>query len=267
MILVKLGGSIITNKETFKDTKGKRIFYRNRTGRLIGEIGSTKEDFILVHGAGSFGHPLAMKYKLKKGYKNERQVPIVSRVQRDVRMLNFNVIQTMEDRGIHAVSLAPNTLVRLNRGKLKDIDMQPFHQHLKMKTVPVTFGDVVPDISRRFGICSGDDLMLHLAKEFKPRMAIFVTKVDGIFTRDPDSRSGPPGEFMHEINEKTIKLIQDSKKGVPDVTGRMKRKARMMLKIAKGGVDCIVLNGLERDRLIRAIRGDQVKCTIARRSR
>ncbi|MCK4444105.1 MAG: hypothetical protein KAW09_06150, partial [Thermoplasmata archaeon] len=186
-------------------------------------------------------------------------------IQQDVRMLNFNVIETMRDRGIPAVSLAPNALVRLNRGKFKEFDMQPFRHHLKMRTVPVTFGDVVPDISRRFGICSGDDLMLHLAKEFKPRMAVFVTKVDGIFTKDPDSEKGPPAEFIEEINDKTIKLIEDSKKGVPDVTGRMKGKARMMLKMAKGGVDCIVLNGLERNRLRKALKGDRVKCTIARR--
>ncbi len=265
MILVKLGGSLITNKETFKDAKGKRIFYRNRTGRLIGEVASANEDFILVHGAGSFGHPLAKEYELKKGYKREEQVQIVSRVQQDVRMLNFNVIQTMRDEGIPAVPLAPNALVRFNRGKLKEIDMRPFRQHLKMGTVPVTFGDVVPDNSRRFGICSGDDLMLHLAKEFRPRLAVFVTRVDGIYTKDPNDSRPPPARFIEEIDGKTIKLIEDSKRGAPDVTGRMERKARMMLNIAKQGVDCIVLNGLKRNRLRRAIEGEKIMCTIARR--
>lgn len=265
MYLVKFGGSILTNKETIRSQNGKKIFYRDRTARLMSELSSTGEEFILVHGAGSFGHPLAKKYRLKDGYKKKSQIPIVSKVQEDVRALNLNVLQTMREKGISAASLPPSSLVEFSEGSLKKINTRPFKQHLDMGVVPVTFGDVVPDASRKFGICSGDDLMLHLAKEFKPRITIFVTKVDGIYTGDP--KKGPPAKFIPEIDEKTIRLIQDSRDDVPDVTGRMKRKARMMLTIAKGGVDCIVLNGLKRNRLRKAIRGEKVKCTIARRSR
>jgi isopentenyl phosphate kinase len=264
MILVKLGGSVLTNKETITNQKGKKIFYRDRTARLMSELYSSEEEFILVHGAGSFGHPLAKRHRLKEGYSKKSQIPIVAQVQEDVRTLNLNIIQTMREKGIPAISLPPSSLVEFTEGKLKKFDTKPFRRHMTMGTVPVTFGDVVPDTSRRFGICSGDDLILHLAKEFKPRLAIFVTKVDGIFTGDP--KSGPTAEFISEINDKTIRLIRDSDDDVPDVTGRMKRKARMMLTIAKGGVDCVVLNGLKRGRLRKAIKGEKVKFTIARRS-
>ncbi|MFQ5884101.1 MAG: isopentenyl phosphate kinase [Thermoplasmata archaeon] len=265
MILVKLGGSVITNKETVKDERSKQIFYRGRTSRLMGELISAKDRLILVHGAGSFGHPLSKIYELREGYRNKRHIPIVAKVQEDVRTLNLNVIQTMREKGIPAVSLPPSTLIKLSKGKLKSINVEPFRHYIDMGTVPVTFGDVVPDLSRRFGICSGDDLMLHLAKEFKPRIAVFVTKVDGIYTKDPGEKTGPTAKFITEINEKTIKLIKEPRDNVPDVTGRMKRKAKMMLTIAKEGVDCIVLNGLKRNRLRRAINGEKVKCTIARR--
>lgn len=265
MILVKLGGSVITNKETIKDEKGKKIFYRARTDRLMGELKSTNEEFILVHGAGSFGHPLSKRFELREGYVSDRQIPIVARVQEDVRTLNLDVIQTMREKNLAAVSLPPSLLVKLDGGKSKRISMEPFRHYLELGTVPVTFGDVVPDISRRFGICSGDDLMLHLAREFKPRIAIFVTKVDGIYTKDPREKTGSPAKFITEINEKTIRLIKEPRDNVPDVTGRMKRKAKMMLTIAKEGVECIVLNGLKRNRLGRAIKGEKVKCTIARR--
>lgn len=265
MILVKLGGSVITNKETIKDEKSKKVFYLGKTGRLIGELRSAGEDFILVHGAGSFGHPLAKKYRLKDGYRNKGQIRMVARVQHDVRTLNLKVIRTMRALGLPAISLPPSSTVRLRKGKVRETRLKPFRYHLDMGTVPVTFGDVVPDVSRRFGICSGDDLMLHLAKEFKPKVAIFVTKVDGIYTKDPRDSTDPPAEFIPEIDEKTIKLIKEPRDKVPDVTGRMKRKARMMLTIAKEGVDCVVLNGLIRRRLRKAIRGEKVKCTIARK--
>jgi isopentenyl phosphate kinase len=264
MYLVKLGGSVLTNKDTFGSQKSKKIFYRDRTARLLSELGPIGEEFILVHGAGSFGHPLAKEYKLKDGYKKESQIPIVAKVHEDVRALNLNVIKAMGELGISAASLPPSSLVEFSNGDLKKVNARPFRHHLEMGVVPVTFGDVVPDTSRKFGICSGDDLMMHLAKELKPRIAIFVTKVDGIYTGDP--KTGP-SEFIPEINENTIRLIQDSKDDVPDVTGRMKRKARMMLTIAKGGVDCVVLNGLTRNRLRKAIKGEKVKLTIARRGR
>jgi isopentenyl phosphate kinase len=261
MYLVKLGGSVLTNKETFENQKGKKIFYRTRTARLLSELGPIGEEFILVHGAGSFGHPLAKKYKLKDGYKKESQIPIVAKVHEDVRALNLNIIRAMGERGISAASLPPSSLVEFSKGNLKKVNTRPFRHHLEMGVVPVTFGDVVPDTSRKFGICSGDDLMMHLAKEFKPRIAIFVTKVDGIYTGDP--KTGP-SEFIPEINENTIRLIQDSNDDVPDVTGRMKRKAKMMLTIAEGGVDCVVLNGLKKNRLKKAIKGENVKLTLAR---
>jgi isopentenyl phosphate kinase len=263
MILVKLGGSAITNKETYEEREGRKIFYQKRTERLIGEIVSSGEKLILVHGAGSFGHPLAKKYELDKGYKSKKQIAVMAEVQQDVRTLNLHVIQAMRKRGLNPVSLSPNSMVELKGGKLRRPNIEPFKHYLKIGSVPVTFGDVVPDVSRKFGICSGDDLMLHLSKEFKPRIAIFVTSVDGIYTKNPKDKK-PVARFIPEINKKTIRLIKEPKDRVADVTGRMKGKAEMMLAIADEGVDCIVLNGLKRGRLRRAIKGERVKFTIAK---
>ncbi|MFQ6059794.1 MAG: isopentenyl phosphate kinase [Thermoplasmata archaeon] len=267
MILVKLGGSVITNKESYTEGKGRKIFFRKRAERLLGEAGSTNERLILVNGAGSFGHPLAKKYGLDKGYRSRKQIPAIARVQEDVRTLNLYVVQAMRKRGFHPISLSPSSMVELEDGKVKVANMEPFRHYLRMGMVPVTFGDVVPDVSRRFGICSGDDMMLQLSKEFKPRIAIFVTSVDGIFTKDPRDVAEPAPEFLPVINKRTIKLIRKSRGRVADVTGRMERKARMMLKIADAGVDCIVLNGRKRGRLRRAVKGEKVRCTIARGGR
>jgi isopentenyl phosphate kinase len=55
--IVKIGGSIITDKTkplTFKKAVVKR---------LAREIKESNEEIILVHGAGSFGHIFADRYK------------------------------------------------------------------------------------------------------------------------------------------------------------------------------------------------------------
>ena len=60
MIILKLGGSVITRKEADKPT----INHENlkRITREVAE--STHQKLIVVHGAGSFGHPLAKKYAI-----------------------------------------------------------------------------------------------------------------------------------------------------------------------------------------------------------
>ena len=53
MFIVKLGGSVITDKT-------KKTFFKQETmDRLAVEIKKANKKLILVHGAGSFGHILA----------------------------------------------------------------------------------------------------------------------------------------------------------------------------------------------------------------
>ena len=56
MILIKLGGSIITNKEKPLSPRRKTI------DNILKEIGKIKEPVILVHGGGSYGHYWSVKY-------------------------------------------------------------------------------------------------------------------------------------------------------------------------------------------------------------
>ena len=58
MIIVKLGGSIITDKAEY------RKFRADTVDRLAGEIVSSGKQVIIVHGAGSFGHILAKEHSL-----------------------------------------------------------------------------------------------------------------------------------------------------------------------------------------------------------
>lgn len=58
MIIVKLGGSVITDKAEY------RRFRADTVARLASEIASSGERVIVVHGAGSFGHILAKENAL-----------------------------------------------------------------------------------------------------------------------------------------------------------------------------------------------------------
>ncbi|HNX48306.1 MAG TPA: kinase, partial [Methanomassiliicoccales archaeon] len=68
MILVKLGGSVITDKGRY------RTFDPETTDRLAEEIARTGQDVMVVHGAGSFGHMLAKEHRLHLGLTEDSQL-------------------------------------------------------------------------------------------------------------------------------------------------------------------------------------------------
>ena len=86
MFLIKLGGSVITEK-----TKEQPIFKKQITDHVARVIQKAEADVVVVHGAGSFGHVLAKKYNLLVTggsdyhgdkdevigfYGDERQIPV-----------------------------------------------------------------------------------------------------------------------------------------------------------------------------------------------
>ena len=56
MILIKLGGSIITNKEKPQSARRKTV------DSILKQIKKINEPTILVHGGGSYGHYWSVKY-------------------------------------------------------------------------------------------------------------------------------------------------------------------------------------------------------------
>ena len=70
LILLKFGGSIITYDDQFESyKKGTVIDLVKQIDQLTNEY-----QFIVVHGAGSFGHYHAKKHDLKNGFKTEEQL-------------------------------------------------------------------------------------------------------------------------------------------------------------------------------------------------
>ncbi len=55
MMLIKLGGSVITDKSQY------RRFDKDAVSRLCREIAESGKQAVVVHGAGSFGHIVAKR--------------------------------------------------------------------------------------------------------------------------------------------------------------------------------------------------------------
>ena len=254
MIIVKLGGSVITDKDRYKH------FEKAACNRLCGELKPAKNELVLIHGAGSFGHILASKAKLNLGVPNGDldKLKAVARVHGDVRELDSKVLSCMAAKKLHGYSLPPHTVGSFSGGKMTAFCPEKFEMLIDNDLIPVSFGDVVPDGELNFSICSGDLLMIALAKHFKPSMTVFVADVDGIYNKDP--KEYKDAKLLKEVNPDNIKSIKAGFRK-NDVTGAMNKKLASMVEIAKHCENTIILNGNSAHRLERALKGEKVTST------
>ena len=158
MILIKLGGSVITDKTRY------RTFNAGRVMRLCQEIKDSGESVIIVHGAGSFGHMLAKEYALNEGFKDHSQISAVAKVCYDVRDLNAMIVKALNDVGLPAVSVPTGSCFMMDDRELILDDPKVLTAMFDKGIMPVMFGDVVMDKKWGFSICSGDQIMEKLTK-------------------------------------------------------------------------------------------------------
>jgi len=253
MYLVKLGGSIITDKSRPYEARIENI---HRLGREIKDSGVS---VVLVHGAGSFGHPKAKKYAIHLGYHDPEQIPVVSKIQRDVRKLNLMLLDAFQDEGLSPISMPPGMNVQCDNSLITSMDFRPYHSYLELGMMPVTFGDVVPDSAMRFCICSGDQLILWLARELKPEGVIFAADVDGVYDSDPAANGD--ARLIDTLHVNDITNVE-SGSTVDDVTGAMRGKLENMAAIHAAGTAVKIINGTVAGRLQAALTGDAVTGTV-----
>src|SRR5512136_177603 len=246
MLLVKLGGSVLTDKARLRTPRKAAI------ARLSKELANLGDDLIVVHGAGSFGHVLARKYALNAP-ASPTKAKGAAVVQRDVRTLDALVVDGLLKAGLAPVVLPPSVVLSLDDGQLAAFDVSPFRDYARQGFTPVTFGDVVRDRVRGVSVCSGDVLMLELAKAFRPRCVVFAADVDGLYTADP--KRAEDARLLLSVSGAELPLIAFGPAKGPDVTGGIEAKVRRMLTIASYADETVIVNGNVKNRVRDALRG------------
>lgn len=240
MIILKLGGSVITKKEAKEPTLN-----HDNLDRISAEIASSSFDnLIIVHGAGSFGHPFASEYSIGSKIENDedfkRKKYGFSLTQSWVKKLNTHVCDSLRERSIPAVSVQPSSFIITENKRIYSCNLELINKYLKMGFVPVLYGDVVPDIDESIKICvlSGDQIIQYLGENLKPERVILGSDVDGIYTKDPKKYSD--AELM-EIVSSCEDLSAEGSLNV-DVTGGMNGKLMELLDLAEIGVESEIIN-------------------------
>lgn len=274
VVLVKIGGSSITNKGQRESLNQEALdwFARsialssssyflavppddnndtNKDEQCGSEIAPKHRAFVIVHGAGSFGHFSAKDH----GLKGQGEVPTndatlsidekrfrmrgVAETRLSVQTLNRLVVQSLVEQGINAVGISPCFGIPGLQAHAS-LQMEPirFLRQLVKDTldaglVPVLHGDACL-YGDDGGILSGDTIMEILGTTSWVHHSIFISDVDGVFSEDP--RTCPTATLLRHIvvdpntGGITTELLASSSTHEHDVTGGLEVSQTMIQK-------------------------------------
>jgi isopentenyl phosphate kinase len=219
--ILKLGGSVITDKSA------DCAVNHDRLASIAGALaGARTGEIIVIHGAGSCGHPEAKRYHLDNGASAGNTDGIFV-THRAVSSLNDAVVLALRNQGVAAVGIHPLHTGIADNGRLVGFECRHIEKMLALGMVPVIHGDVVMDLSNGACIVSGDQLVRYLA------VALRISRV-GLATDVPGVLDG--GVVVPRITRKTVPAIRIGTSSHTDVTGGMKGKIDELLGLADAGI-------------------------------
>ena len=225
--LMKLGGSVITNK------KSQTPVCHNKNITKIAEIVSkSNKKIVIVHGAGSYAHPIAKKYNIVNGLDGtDEQQEAIMKARRQMRELNQLLCTSITEAGSDCESVVPSMSMKINHeNELINFPKEKFDEILSIGKIAITFGDIVHTAEGNVGILSGDTLLLKLAKLYKPKKTFFVMDYPGVVKGDLDAKVI---EIHDKINSNFVKNVSIHREGNrPDVTGGLLNKINCALEIS-----------------------------------
>jgi isopentenyl phosphate kinase len=275
--LVKLGGSVITDKST-------PFSYRDAVVRALGrEMSSSGLPIVLVHGGGSFGHPVAGKYGLTSRSSSPSSEG-VSETRQAMFDLDEKVCSSLSSAGMRPYTFSPVTLL-LDEERRSHLSASSFiGDLLRRGMTPVTFGDVVQDADG-FRIISGDTICTELAKMLRAELCVMAMDVDGLLgndgrvvrslggteNRSDGGRRGEDGERerrprtqddddqgggAHPAESLSLDdVLGMPGLGMPDATGGINSKMREATKMASSGTEVRLVSGLNPAEFSKALKG------------
>ncbi len=251
LIILKIGGSVITDKGSLSRAKDAEI------DRIAQEIAVFKSDsdsqIILVHGAGSFGHPYAMKFRLNEGFNPEG----INLTHASVKLLNSKFVESLNRFNVYALPIHPLSSCLLEDGQIIDFHLGPIIMMLEKNIIPVLHGDVVMDRSKGASVLSGDRIIPYLAVSLNASRAGAGSDKEGVMDEK--------GTLIRKITPFSfIDMKKDIKGSVSaDVTGGMLGKVSALLELANKGVCSRIFNASKKGMVSRFLYGEDVGTLIS----
>ncbi len=259
-LLIKLGGSLLTDKERPETPYPERI---ERLAREIAEAREAAEAngerIVLGHGSGSFGHVAAAAAGLGVGPLDPSGLGGASRTQERAAALHLLVLEALRAAGLAPFSFAPSSFLLAEGGVAIDRFLAPIAHALRLGLLPVVYGDVVVDRAWGASIASTEAVLAEIAeiKTGLPAQGIEISRA--LWLGETDGVYDSAGETIPRLSR-----LEDAAIGAArgtDVTGGMRLRLDTCLTLARRGIPSTILDGRLPGRLAAAIRGEDVPGT------
>ena len=258
-VVVKLGGSVITDK------RGDRPRIRRRVlARLAGELGAASHGHVrgIVHGAGSFGHGPVLRSGIHRGARTAAHRLAWAEIQVLQNELNAAVCRALQRAGLPAIPIQASAMALLEDGKLIAYQDGAIRHLGEQSMIPVLYGVPAGDRARGCAILSGDVILPELAVSLGVDHLILGTDVNGVFTADP--RQDRAARQIPRITPSTWSTVQHTIGGASstDVTGGMRGKVETLLSWVDRGLTSRIIDLNRPGQLAEALGGKAVGTLI-----
>lgn len=260
LILIKLGGSIITDKsKPFcpRTSVIKRLAEEIKEARR--KLG--KKTLLLIgHGGGSFPHVPAAKYQTQKGLVNKDSIKGFSLTANAAIDINRIVMKELIKVGLPVATFSPLSFLYAKKKKIDKVILNHIRMCLDIGIIPIIYGDVIMDEASGFCIFSAEKTLGILARKLRK-----IYKIEKIIEcGDTNGVYDSKGKTIPVINSKNFKEVRKWITGSKstDVTGGMLHKVEESLKLVKKTkIPTIIINGNGKGNLTKEILGRDVHPT------
>lgn len=254
LTILKIGGSVITDRR-----REQPVPLRDAMERIALEIAQARADrpsrLALVHGAGSFGHPIVKRTGIDRGLASPAQRLAMGETQRLQNGLNALFVRHLLRAGLAAFPCQASASSVTDRGRLISMDLQAVSWLLHHGMIPVLFGVPSVDVAQGCAILSGDVLAIELFTRFPPASILHGTDVQGVFTSDP--ARDPDALLLPVVDLRRATALPSGVSGsrAVDVTGGLRNKLE---KLRSAGASGRIFDATVPGNVLRALSGEAV---------
>lgn len=260
LIIIKIGGSVFACKDADKPTVDKETL--KRLAKEIGEAYQKLKDkynFMILHGAGSYGHLIVNETGIHKGIQNEQNLLDMAQTQKLQYDLDSLVSDELIKNNVPTFPIQASATAIMNGKKLEKMDLDVIKGLLDINMVPISYGVPAYDRKQKCSILSGDDILPFFVRNIETEKIIHATDVDGVYDKDPNKHKH--AQLIEKINKENFEKVKEGLTGSSnvDVTGGMLNKIKNLLDL---NTKSIIINGNKKDLLKKSILGKDVRGTV-----
>ena len=217
LTILKLGGSVITDKDTPETIDDDAL------DRVVAAIAdSNLSSLVVVHGGGSFGHVHAADHGVSTT-DGSHDPTAVSAIHGAMKELNRAVIDRLQAAGVAAVPVHPLSAATRNESGELTVVADAVQSLEAEGFVPVLHGDLIAHAGLGVTVLSGDELVVALATELDATRVGICSTVPGVFDVD--------GDVLESITSFDAVAAAVGDSDTTDVSGGMAGKVRALLSL------------------------------------